>query len=93
MESEAQSLLTLLTEKFQCKEDEVQRLKGRKKFDDETPSSTENEVILQGTDKVRVKIFNEVCYSVVSELKNRQGKLHIFKIFQNLFCVQNDQLS
>lgn len=94
MESEAQSLLTLLTEKFQCKEDEIKRLKRRKKFDDETPSSTDNEVILQGRDKVRVEIFNEVCDRIVSELKNRQGKLqHIFNIFQNLFCVQDDQLS
>ena len=53
----------------------------------------DNEVILQGRDKVRVEIFNEVCDSIVSELKNRQGKLqHIFNNFQNLFCVQDDQL-
>ena len=46
MESEAQ-ILTLLTEKFQFKEDEIKRLKRRKKFD-ETPSLTDNEVKLQG---------------------------------------------
>ena len=32
--------------------------------------------------------------TIVSELKSRQGKLQdIFNIFQNLFCVLDDQLS
>lgn len=90
IDSEAQSLLTSV--KKLCNEDETKRMKRRKKFDYEILSSTE--IILQGKDKVRVEMFNEICDRLVSELKNRQEKLQrIFNIFQNLFYVQDDELS
>jgi hypothetical protein len=43
--SDAKSLLTSV--KILCKEDDIKRIKKRKIFDDDTPASTDNEVILQ----------------------------------------------